>query len=269
MANSVPSPFETSQPHAGVEHGISEASDPPDGPPSASLSSASAAGGGGGGGHWSTAANVFKGIQVAAKFDTLRDMVGPEAYVSQANLRNIRPLGRGAFAEVTLAALPPEGKEGEERRVAVKTLHKNLLEDPDEVALFLKEVKLLRKLKHRWVQGRVLARWGCRGPRTQVGAGRILGNRRGLQEGLQRRLVHRWRLARRWLLARQGHNPGGASYSRGTAGGPALWGHLSVCWPPALCGCLEREREVASLGFSCAGVGPMCRPHRLLLAYKA
>jgi serine/threonine protein kinase len=45
--------------------------------------------------------------------------------------------------------LQRQASEARDRMVAVKILRKELLEDPEQVQLFVREVALLRKLRHR------------------------------------------------------------------------------------------------------------------------
>jgi hypothetical protein len=103
---------------------------------------------------------VLHGVKAAPKFQTLRDLIGGDSYIDPARLKLGRALGEGAFAKVQLAELlPADGSSGgKPRQVAVKALRQELLQDPEQVQLFGKEVALLRKLRHRWVgRGRRLA----------------------------------------------------------------------------------------------------------------
>ncbi|PSC71652.1 Dual specificity kinase shkE isoform B [Micractinium conductrix] len=110
-------------------------------------------------GGWKSARNVLTAVSTTAKFATLRDLVGTDSFIDPPRLRMVKHLGEGAFAKVQLAELYPEGEtptagQGSKevrgvREVAVKTLRRELLEDAEQVQLFVKEVQLMRKLRHR------------------------------------------------------------------------------------------------------------------------
>jgi hypothetical protein len=87
-----------------------------------------------------------------------------EAYIEPSRLKMIRALGEGAFASMRHAELRPASGQllavaaagrssgrvhTAPRQVAVKTLRKELLGDPEQVQLFAKEVSMLRKQRHR------------------------------------------------------------------------------------------------------------------------
>lgn len=57
-------------------------------------------------------------------------------------------LGKGSFATVTKCNYRPPGG-GPPQLVAVKVVRTELLKDPRQTAMFIEEVKLLRKLKHK------------------------------------------------------------------------------------------------------------------------
>lgn len=119
--------------------------------------------------NWSGAKSVLAAVKAANRFQTLRDLIGTDAYIEPSRLELVKALGEGAFAKVQLACLLPaedagsgmnggsgSGKNGggaqqPGRQVAVKTLRQELLEDPDQVQLFVKEVALLRKLRSRHI----------------------------------------------------------------------------------------------------------------------
>lgn len=75
-------------------------------------------------------------------FKTLRDMLPHDSIIDANQLKVKHSLGEGAFAYVNLAEL------GTGRLVAVKTLKPELLENPKDVKLFLKETELMRKIRH-------------------------------------------------------------------------------------------------------------------------
>jgi serine/threonine protein kinase len=87
-----------------------------------------------------TVAVTFAGYST---FKTLRDQAG-NCYIDRSRLTVLKRLGSGAFADVDLARL--DGNTG--REVAVKMLKLELLADPEEVELFVKEVSIMRKLRH-------------------------------------------------------------------------------------------------------------------------
>ena len=83
-----------------------------------------------------------------------------DAYIQPSRLARKRELGEGAFAKVYLALLKPSAADGgggakaavlggAGREVAVKALRQELLRDPEQVQMFVSEVALLRKLRHR------------------------------------------------------------------------------------------------------------------------
>ena len=91
---------------------------------------------------WKSARKATTSVAVARGFKTLRDHVG-EGYLSRRELQPVKVLGRGAFATVSLAKLGPSGQ-----LVAVKTLLPEALASEGDLAAFLQETKLLRKLMH-------------------------------------------------------------------------------------------------------------------------
>ncbi|KAL4457677.1 hypothetical protein ABPG75_012542 [Micractinium tetrahymenae] len=144
---------------------------------------------------WQGAKTVLLATKAASRFRTLRDLLGQEAYISPSRLRLLKSLGAGAFARVQQAELWPAGVEapaspragrpssdGAGRRVlptaaaggadaagqgsgskpeivAVKVLRRELLEDPEQVRLFGKEVSLMMKLRHRHIVRFVGCSW--------------------------------------------------------------------------------------------------------------
>ncbi|PRW56224.1 Dual specificity kinase shkE [Chlorella sorokiniana] len=118
--------------------------------------------------NWAGAKSVLTAVKATGRFQTLRDLIGTDAYIEPSRLELVKALGEGAFAKVQLARLLPAegaasgtdgsggGKGGSGarqpgRQVAVKTLRHELLEDPGQVQLFVKEVALLRKLRNRHI----------------------------------------------------------------------------------------------------------------------
>lgn len=87
----------------------------------------------------------------------LLENLSKEARIEPARLRLSGPLGEGAYASVRRAELRAgaslPGGEADTRQVAVKFLHQQLLEDAEQVQLFVQEVELLRTLRHRWASG--------------------------------------------------------------------------------------------------------------------
>ena len=109
---------------------------------------------------WRAARNVLLATKVAGQFHTLRDLMSSDAYIQPSRLARKRELGEGAFAKVYLALLKPSAADGgggakaavlggAGREVAVKALRQELLRDPEQVQMFVSEVALLRKLRHR------------------------------------------------------------------------------------------------------------------------
>lgn len=94
--------------------------------------------------NWSKAKGVLHKVQASEGFVTLRDRVG-DAFIDQTQLAVVKRLGEGAFATVDLAELTTRAKQ----LVAVKTIKPELLADETELANFIGEVKLFRKLKHK------------------------------------------------------------------------------------------------------------------------
>lgn len=84
-----------------------------------------------------------------ASLTTLRDLMDSSTYVDSHQLKLVRQLGAGAFATVALYEYTPAGGSGATRLVAVKQMRTELLDDPAEVKTFVKEVELLRKLRHK------------------------------------------------------------------------------------------------------------------------
>lgn len=89
---------------------------------------------------WGVAKNVLTATRVSSKLDSLRDRLG-DTNIDIGELKVSRRLGEGAFATVDLATW--KGK-----LVAVKKLHKEMLDDENEILMFVAEAKLLRKLRH-------------------------------------------------------------------------------------------------------------------------
>lgn len=80
-------------------------------------------------------------------FHTLRDMSG-DSEVKPEQLQTVRVIGQGAFATVEeCTLLNPDGTFG--RTVAVKKLKPEILAHEEDLAAFVKEVALLRKLHHK------------------------------------------------------------------------------------------------------------------------
>ncbi|EFN58559.1 hypothetical protein CHLNCDRAFT_50349 [Chlorella variabilis] len=132
---------------------------------------------------WGSAKTVLVGVKAAGRFQTLRDLIGDDAYIEESRLKMMKALGEGAFAKVQQAELMPaaasaasaaaggggggggsdmlarQSIDGRPRIVAVKILRQELLVDPEQVQLFLKEVSLLRKLRHRHIVRFVGCSW--------------------------------------------------------------------------------------------------------------
>lgn len=95
-----------------------------------------------------SSAGEFLAVAVRAAtsgFALLRDRLSSDAYIDPSRLRTVRSLGEGAFGLTHRAELRPAsggdgGKDGGARDVAVKTLRRELLDDPEQVAMFVKEV---------------------------------------------------------------------------------------------------------------------------------
>jgi hypothetical protein len=103
---------------------------------------------------------VSSGIRLSQQLTTLRDQLGGSAFVDWQQLKTLRHLGQGSFAEVGLCSFQPSKSGALEPAipevVAVKQIRTELLGDSAEVATFVEEVKLLRKLKHKCVPWRLL-----------------------------------------------------------------------------------------------------------------
>lgn len=118
---------------------------------------------------WGSAKTVLVGVKAAGRFQTLRDLIGDDAYIEESRLKMMKALGEGAFAKVQQAGgggggggsdmLARQSIDGRPRIVAVKILRQELLVDPEQVQLFLKEVSLLRKLRHRHIVRFVGCSW--------------------------------------------------------------------------------------------------------------
>ncbi|KAI8113767.1 hypothetical protein M9435_003759 [Picochlorum sp. BPE23] len=92
---------------------------------------------------WKRAGSVtFSRPTVGVGYKSIRDLMGEE-YIDYLDLSIKNKLGEGAFANVFLAKLI-DGTE-----VAVKMLKHEHLKDEEEIFLFLKEIKTLKKLHHR------------------------------------------------------------------------------------------------------------------------
>ena len=117
---------------------------------------------------WRAARGILRAARVASHFHTLRDLMSSDAYIQPSRLVRRRQLGQGSSAKVHLALLTPEAAVvvsgddddddiktaklapgGAGREVAVKALRRELLRDPEQVQMFVSEVALLRKLRHR------------------------------------------------------------------------------------------------------------------------
>lgn len=98
--------------------------------------------------HWGIAKQSVKhGIKMSSGFATLRDM-GDTTDITLAELKPVRKLGEGAFAVVEEADYVPT-TGGAKRRVAVKKLKPEVIRSEADVASFIAEIKLLRKLYHK------------------------------------------------------------------------------------------------------------------------
>ena len=92
---------------------------------------------------------------LAALRDALCDS---EAFIHPSRLKTTKMLGEGAFGSCACAELQPKDgspagagtRKGSPRPrlVAVKALRQELLEDEDHIHQFVKEVEILRKLRH-------------------------------------------------------------------------------------------------------------------------
>lgn len=90
-------------------------------------------------------------MQIADSFKTLRDMGGAND-IRPADLKVLKRLGAGAFAVVESALYSPEGTApGEGRMVVVKRLKPEIVKHELDLANFINEVALLRKLSHKRV----------------------------------------------------------------------------------------------------------------------
>lgn len=91
---------------------------------------------------WNHAKSVVTLVQASQGFRTLRDMVGEDCIIDKDCLTIKNSLGEGAYAVVYLALL--NGKTP----VAVKKLKPELLQNNEDVKLFLLENSVQKKLSH-------------------------------------------------------------------------------------------------------------------------
>jgi hypothetical protein len=114
---------------------------------------------------WASARRVVAAVRASHRFHTLRDLISADCFIDSQRLTFREALGEGAFAEVQLAELRPSGglpaapvaggdtctaaSLGPPRLVAVKRLRQELVGDSKHAELFVREVTLLRKLRHR------------------------------------------------------------------------------------------------------------------------
>ena len=104
---------------------------------------------------WQGAGRVLRNsIHLSQRLTTLRDLLGTTAYIDWQQLDHFKPLGSGSFADVSRCSFRPLLDGGDQlaaasRVVACKQIRTELLGDPQEVANFVQEVKLLRKLNHK------------------------------------------------------------------------------------------------------------------------
>lgn len=89
---------------------------------------------------------VQRTVGLSTAFNTLRDMQTPAA-IRPDQLSTIKVLGQGAFARVDACMYTPDGG-GKPYIVAVKRLKLELFRNQEDLDLFLKEVELMRKLRH-------------------------------------------------------------------------------------------------------------------------
>lgn len=113
----------------------------------------------------------------------LKDHLSSEVFIDPSCLRTGRALGQGASGQTHRAELAleggasggqgrsPCGARGSTREVAVKTLRRELLEDPEQVLLFVHEVELLRTLRHRNIVEFVGCSWNRSSLDNSVRAG--------------------------------------------------------------------------------------------------
>jgi hypothetical protein len=96
---------------------------------------------------------VCNAVRLSQRLTTLRDQLGDSAFVEWQQLDTLKHLGQGSFAEVSACRFRPSKDDPWQlavpRVVARKQSRTELLGDPAEVATFVDEVKLLRKLKHK------------------------------------------------------------------------------------------------------------------------
>ena len=102
---------------------------------------------------------VVMQLRVCRTFSTLRDMVA-DTYIQPERLKRVRLLGQGAYSVVELAELRHSSASGDSKdavlaaspveRVAVKRLRAEIFSQEGEYEMFSREVRLLRKLRHRW-----------------------------------------------------------------------------------------------------------------------
>jgi hypothetical protein len=69
--------------------------------------------------------------------------------VADGRLKTLQQLGRGSSATVTQCRW--NSPNGGQQMVAMKKIRTELLQNPQEVKSFVSEVRLLRRLEHRWV----------------------------------------------------------------------------------------------------------------------
>ena len=77
------------------------------------------------------------------------ELVASGAYVDWQDLEEMCIVGKGTFSIVTKCTYTPQQSTSRQRVVAVKQIRTELLNNPREVATFLEEVKLLRKLNYK------------------------------------------------------------------------------------------------------------------------
>lgn len=109
---------------------------------------------------WTSARRVVAAVRASHRFYTLRDLIAADCFVDSRRLTFRKALGEGSFAKVQLAELrPTAGLPAEATAcgddawatslVAVKRLRQELVGDSKHAELFVQEVMLLRKLRHR------------------------------------------------------------------------------------------------------------------------
>jgi serine/threonine protein kinase len=71
-----------------------------------------------------------------------------ESYIEPSQLTVIKRLGEGAFATVDLCWVTRPG-QGQKLQAAVKRLKPEIFTQQEDLAAFIKEADLLRKMRHR------------------------------------------------------------------------------------------------------------------------